>query len=73
MQTMLSTALAVFRGLQDHLRNILHDFPDDSPAQLRQGLVDAYENLVNTIIASTNYPFTRGPLSRYFTYLTTAI
>ena len=40
---MLSTALAIFRGLQDHLRNILRDLPDGSPSQLRQGLIDAHE------------------------------
>lgn len=56
-QPMLSSALAIFRGLQDHLRDILRDLPDGSPAQLRQGLVDAHEKLSEYFYHIDESPF----------------
>ncbi|KAF8237819.1 hypothetical protein L208DRAFT_1245537 [Tricholoma matsutake] len=38
---MLST-ITVFCGLQDELREIIHDLPDSVPPSLKQGLTDAH-------------------------------
>ena len=42
---MLSTMHAVFRGLQDELREIIRDLPDSVPSSLKQGLTDAHRKL----------------------------
>ena len=54
---MLSSALAIFRGLQDHLRGILRELPDSSPSQLRQGLVEAHEKLSEYFYRIDESPF----------------
>lgn len=54
---MLSSALAIFRGLQDHLRGILRELPDSSPPQLRQGLVEAHEKLSEYFYRIDESPF----------------
>ncbi|KAL0957536.1 hypothetical protein HGRIS_014904 [Hohenbuehelia grisea] len=42
---MVLTTLAIFRGLQERLREILRDLPDHTLAKLRQGLVRAHTKL----------------------------
>ena len=42
---MLSTTHAVFRSLQDELREIIRDLPDSVPPSLKQGLTDAHRKL----------------------------
>jgi len=44
-QSMLSTTHAVFRGLQDDIKNILKDLPDDVDPTLKNGLVEAHRKL----------------------------
>jgi hypothetical protein len=42
---MLSTTLAIFRGLQDDIKNILRGLPATTPWSIKQGLLDAHEKL----------------------------
>jgi hypothetical protein len=42
---MLSTTHAIFRGLQDDLKNILRNQPANLPLSIKMGLLDAHEKL----------------------------
>jgi hypothetical protein len=42
---MLSTTLAIFRGLQEDLRDTLRDLSDTASPSLKKGLVDAHLKL----------------------------
>jgi hypothetical protein len=42
---MLSTTHAVFRGLQEDLRDIIRGLPSSVPPSLRKGLTDAHQKL----------------------------
>src|SRR6267154_2106467 len=42
---MLSTTLAIFRGLQDDIKTILRGLPATVPWVIKQGLLDAHEKL----------------------------
>ncbi|KAL0945055.1 hypothetical protein HGRIS_014971 [Hohenbuehelia grisea] len=42
---MLSSCLAIFRGLQDHLKNILRSLPDNIPPILRDAVTAAHQKL----------------------------
>jgi hypothetical protein len=42
---MLSMTLAIFRGLQEDLRDTLRDLPDTASPSLKKGLVDAHLKL----------------------------
>jgi len=42
---MLSTTLAIFCGLQQHVQEILCKLPDTAPPQLKKGLLDAHLKL----------------------------
>jgi hypothetical protein len=43
--SMLSSTHAIFRGLQDDVRNSLAALPDSAPAMLRTGLMKAHQKL----------------------------
>ena len=43
--SMLSSTHAIFRGLQDNLRNSLTNLPDNAPAKLKTLLMKAYQKL----------------------------
>jgi len=42
---MLSTTHAIFRGLQDDIKMILHGLPATVPWAIKKGLLDAHEKL----------------------------
>jgi hypothetical protein len=42
---MLSTTHAIFRGLQEHIQDILHQLPDDAAPQLKAGLLGSHKKL----------------------------
>ena len=42
---MLSTTLAIFCGLQQHIQNILRELPDTAPPQLKKDFLDAHLKL----------------------------
>ena len=44
-EPMLSTIHAIFRGLQDHVHQVLADLPDSALHQLRNGLIEAHKKL----------------------------
>lgn len=44
-QPMLSTTFAIFRGLQEHLRETLATLPDDISSKLKEGLLGAHLKL----------------------------
>lgn len=56
-QPMLSMALAIFCRLQDHLCDIMRVLPNNSPAQLWQGLIDAHEKLSEYYYCIDKSPF----------------
>lgn len=74
---MLSSTLAIFRGLQDSLRQTLRTLPETTPPKLREGLVKAHLKLSDYygktdrspyyVWACRKYPFfvTRGVFSAY--------
>ncbi len=43
--SMLSTTHAIFRGLQDHLKQVLRSLPDGISPRLRDGIIAAHEKL----------------------------
>jgi hypothetical protein len=42
---MLSTTHAIFRGLQDEIKKILHDLPNSVSPKIKLGLMDAHRKL----------------------------
>jgi hypothetical protein len=42
---MLSTTHAIFRGLQDDIKNILYDLPNSVSPKIKLGLTDAHRKL----------------------------
>ena len=44
-QPMLSTAHAIFRGLQDEVRNALRSLPDSTSRMIKNGLLAAHQKL----------------------------
>lgn len=54
---MISTVHAIFRGLQDHLKDILRNLPDSTMPQLRDGLVAAHHKLSEYYYRSDESPY----------------
>jgi hypothetical protein len=54
---MISTVHAIFRGLQDHVRDILRELPDTALPQLREGLVAAHQKLSEYYYRSDESPY----------------
>ena len=54
---MLSTTLAIFCGLQQHIQQILHELPDTAPPQLKKGLLDAHLKLSEYYYQFDQSPF----------------
>ena len=54
---MLSTTLAIFHGLQQHIQQILHELPDTAPPQLKKGLLDAHLKLSEYYYRFDQSPF----------------
>ena len=50
---MLSQVYAVFSGLQNDIRDALRTLPDETPPQLREGLINAHTKL-STYFFKTN-------------------
>jgi len=70
---MLSTMHAVFRGLQDDIRNILRDLPDTASPSLKKGLTDAHLKLSDyyyKIDASPFYLWSSHKFDIQFTLIT---
>ncbi|KAJ6546761.1 hypothetical protein DFH09DRAFT_926901, partial [Mycena vulgaris] len=44
-QPMLSTTHAIFRGLQQHLKAVIKELPDNADPALKEGLVNAHRKL----------------------------
>jgi hypothetical protein len=59
-QPMLSTIHAIFRGLQQHLKSIIKELPNNADPALKEGLVNAHRKL-------SDY-FTKFDESRYCTW-----
>ena len=54
---MLSTTHAVFRGLQDEIRNIIRTLPPSTSPQLIKGLTDAHRKLSDYYHTFDESPF----------------
>jgi hypothetical protein len=54
---MISTTLAIFRGLQEDLKHVLCDLPKDAPPQLKLGLFNAYRKLSDYYYKYDESPF----------------
>ncbi|GLB44045.1 putative protein dimerization activity [Lyophyllum shimeji] len=54
---MLSTTLAIFRGLQDEIKSILRSLPLNTDPRLKQGLLDAHEKLSDYYYKFDESPF----------------
>jgi hypothetical protein len=54
---MLSTTHAIFRGLQDEIKNILHSLPDSISPRLRLGLTDTHRKLSDYYYQYDESPF----------------
>ena len=54
---MLSSTHAIFRGLQDSLRESLHALPNNTPALLRQALLSAHRKLSDYYGKSDESPY----------------
>jgi hypothetical protein len=64
-EPMLSTVLAIFRGLQDHVSSILRELPDSAPPQLRTGLVEAHRKLSEYYFRSDESPYYTWAACKY--------
>ena len=64
-EPMLSTVLAIFRGLQDHVSSILRELPDSAPPQLRTGLVEAHTKLSDYYYRSDETPYYTWAARKY--------
>lgn len=54
---MLSTTLAIFRGLQHSLKDILRKLPNDIAPEIKKGLVDAHYKLSDYFTKFDESPF----------------
>ncbi|KAJ6606693.1 hypothetical protein B0H10DRAFT_1719977, partial [Mycena sp. CBHHK59/15] len=54
---MLSSTHAIFRGLQEHLRNILRNLPNSVPSRLKRGLLEAHRKLSDYYYKSDDSPY----------------
>src|SRR5277367_2949055 len=54
---MLSTTHAIFRGLQDDIKNILRDLPNSVSPRIKLGLTDAHRKLSNYYYQYDASPF----------------
>ena len=54
---MLSSTLAIFRGLQDSLRKTLCTLPNNTPSKLKEGLVNAHLKLSNYYGKTDSSPY----------------
>ena len=54
---MLSTTLAIFRGLQDDIKTILRGLPATVPYDIKMGLIDAHEKLSEYYYKYDESPF----------------
>ncbi|KAF8817295.1 hypothetical protein BYT27DRAFT_7075193, partial [Phlegmacium glaucopus] len=54
---MLSTVHAIFRGLEDHVKNILETLPDTAQPQLCDGLLAAHQKLSEYYYRSDASPY----------------
>jgi hypothetical protein len=54
---MLSQVYAIFSGLQNELRDALRTLPDNTPPELRQGLVNAHHKLSDYFFKTNESPF----------------
>lgn len=54
---MLSTTLAIFRGLQDDIKTILRSLPTAVPLSIKMGLLDAHEKLSEYYFKYDESPF----------------
>ncbi|KAJ7588247.1 hypothetical protein C8J56DRAFT_785909, partial [Mycena floridula] len=54
---MLSSTHAIFRGLQDDLRDILHELPDLTSPALKQGLLASHRKLSDYYYKFDESPF----------------
>lgn len=54
---MLSSTHAIFRGLQEHLRNILRNLPSSVPSRLKRGLLEAHRKLSDYYYKSDESPY----------------
>jgi hypothetical protein len=54
---MLSTTHAIFRGLQEHIREIYRDLPTSTPSKIKAGLLDAHTKLSDYYYKYDQSPF----------------
>lgn len=54
---MLSTTHAIFRGLQEHIRNIIRNLPESTPAAIKKGLLDSHAKLSDYYYKYDSSPF----------------
>jgi hypothetical protein len=54
---MLSTTHAIFRGLQDNIKTILHNLPDSVSPNIKLGLTDAHRKLSDYYYQYDSSPF----------------
>jgi hypothetical protein len=62
---MVSTVHAIFRGLQDHVKEILRELPDTALPQLRNGLLAAHQKLSEYYYKSDESPYYTWAASQY--------
>lgn len=56
-QPMLSTTLAIFRGLQEHIRLIFRELPASTPPKIKVGLLNAHKKLSDYYYKYDQSPF----------------
>jgi hypothetical protein len=54
---MLSTTHAIFRGLQEHIKQIYRDLPGSIPPKIKAGLLDAHKKLSDYYYKYDQSPF----------------
>ncbi|KAJ6548292.1 hypothetical protein B0H10DRAFT_1299626 [Mycena sp. CBHHK59/15] len=54
---MLSSTHTIFRGLREHLRNILRNLPNSVPSRLKRGLLEAHRKLSDYYYKSDESPY----------------
>ena len=63
--SILSTTHAIFRGLQEHLRDIIRFLPASAPAKTRSTLLDAYAKLSDYYYQYDQSPFYTWSARKY--------
>ncbi len=56
-ESMLSSTLAVFRGLQEHIRLIYSDLPESTSPRIKTSLLDAHRKLSDYYYRFDQLPF----------------